>query len=176
MYGSVQEHDGGISFSSQVGQGATFRILLPLNVQKPVPAAAASSATASTPGHGRLLLVDDEASVRATTAEALQSLGYEVLQARDGAEGLAVFLRERETLRAVLLDLVMPERSGEECFREFRRHAPALPVLILSGYARDARVEDLVRQGPTAFLKKPFRHDDLVRALANVLPAEPRPK
>jgi CheY-like chemotaxis protein len=121
----------------------------------------------SGPGAGRcLLVVDDEAAVREVASAMAQGLGYRVLNAENGAEGLRLFQEQSESIDVVLLDLVMPEMSGTDCFRAIRDLAPQARVIVTSGFARGDDIRQLLEEPLTWFLKKPYRRKDLTEALA----------
>jgi CheY-like chemotaxis protein len=114
-----------------------------------------------------VLLVDDEPLVRSVGQRLLESLGYDVVVAKDGAEGVRRFSELHERLVAVLCDLVMPVLSGGDASAEMRRIDPTVPILMCSGFPRDERAGD-VGPNPPAFLAKPFHLTELASALSRV--------
>jgi CheY-like chemotaxis protein len=167
VQGIVRGHGGVLELQSGVGQGSTFRVLLP----------ALPPATLATPlvvdpgdlsGRGLVLLVDDEAPVRAAAAHTLAQYGYEVVEARDGAEGLQQ-LTNGDAFRLVILDMTMPVMGGEEVLVELRRRGSQVPILAVSGYGETEAVQRLVGRGAAGFLSKPFTAEGLALAVKQAL-------
>jgi CheY-like chemotaxis protein len=168
VQGIVRGHGGVLELQSGVGQGSTFRVLLP----------ALSPATFGTPlvvdpgdlsGRGLVLLVDDEAPVRAAAAQTLAQYGYEVVEARDGAEGLQQLTSNGDAFRLVILDMTMPVMGGEEVLVELRRRDSQVPILAVSGYGETEAVQRLVGRGVAGFLSKPFTAEGLALAVKQAL-------
>ncbi|KAJ4458591.1 putative response regulator [Paratrimastix pyriformis] len=120
-----------------------------------------------------ILLVDDDEVVRKVAAKMLHHLGYRVLQARDGLEGVEQFQAHMEDVALVMLDIVMPRMGGREAFFEMKRLCPAVRVLIASGFPEGADVEELTRAG-ARFLQKPYPLK-VLRATLELLLAPPPP-
>jgi len=165
-YGTVKQHRGAITVQSEVGKGTLFQITLALTESAMTRTGASP---APKPGTGRVLLIDDEAMVRLTAHRVLQHLGYEVVQAANGREGLEVFDREQGRFDLVLMDLMMPEMNGPDCVRELRKRSATVPVLLCSGFARGTDVEALTSDGATSFVSKPYTTLELSLALAAAL-------
>lgn len=111
----------------------------------------------------RVLIVDDEASLRMTLAANLELEGFDVEIAQDGREALEMFRARPFDL--VLSDIRMPQMNGVELFRELRALAPDLPVVLMTGFAVETLVEQVIREGAFAVLPKPFTIDHVVAAL-----------
>jgi DNA-binding response OmpR family regulator len=120
----------------------------------------------------RVLIIDDERSLRRMMVRILTSMGHEVAEAKDGEEGLRMFRIHRPTL--VITDIVMPRQEGFQTIRELRREAPNVAILAISGGGREHTPTFLVdagRVGADATLRKPFRPDELIRAVNKLLSA-----
>ena len=100
-----------------------------------------------------ILIVDDEIEVASLLADAVKSQGHEVMVAHDGEEGLALLRQFRP--EAVFLDVQMPEMSGIELLRRIRRTDPTLPVVLITGHAATAELEEARQLGVTAIIQKP---------------------
>jgi hypothetical protein len=163
VYGTVVEHGGAVTVDSNLGRGTSFNLLLPIAENVPPP----RMVTAAAPrGYGLVLLVDDEPLVLSVGQRLLESLGYEVLAAKDGKEAVRVFFESHERLVAVLCDLVMPVLSGGDASAEMRRIDPAVPIVVCSGFPRDDRAGDVLPE--QEFLAKPFHLADLALVLSRV--------
>jgi len=160
VLGIVRGHKGALKVYSEPGRGSTFRLLLPA-------AGAASDTKAERPpvlqwrGHGTMLVIDDEESVRNVASRMLKSLGFEVLSASDGEEGLRIYRVHADVISCVLLDLTMPRMDGEETFRELRRINPEACVILMSGFNEQEAGARFVGKGLAGFLQKPFTPAEL---------------
>lgn len=112
----------------------------------------------------KILVIDDEPSVRTLIADALADEGHEVILAGSGDQGLAAI--QRDPPDAVFLDVVMPGTDGIEVLRQIRERDPDLPVIILTGWANEQEIEDLRRLGVADVVQKPVPLRNLTRALA----------
>ncbi len=173
VHGIVRGHDGTLAVDSRPGEGARIRIVLPSCAERPATVPARRAGGEGWRGSGAVLVVDDEPSVRRIASEVLRRHGFEVETATDGRRGLArlAAMGDRPP-RALLLDLTMPELGGLQVLRRLRRTDPRLPVVLMSGYPADDAVRELLRDGRSAFLHKPFIADDLLRTLREVLEPE----
>lgn len=169
VYGCVKSHGGSVGVESSPGRGTEFRVLLP--VADAEPRAAAAPKTGVVGGRGRVLLVDDEAMVRALSERMLARLGYTVFCCFDGRDAVEFFRREYARVDIVLLDLIMPRLDGAGAFREMRRIRPDARVLLCSGFERDGRIEGLLAEGALGFLSKPYTLAQLSSQIAGCLDA-----
>jgi DNA-binding response OmpR family regulator len=123
----------------------------------------------------RILLIDDEEGLRHVLRICLERLGYEVIEARDGADAIGHFMKMPFDL--VLTDLVMPGKEGLETIRELRLRDPELKIIAMSGGERSDSSDNLKMAllfGATSVFSKPFSLDELARGVAEVL-AGPKP-
>ena len=128
------------------------------------------------PGHGTILLVEDDEAVRDTVGHELAVLGYVVLEASDGPEALrvAAALPDRH-IDLLLTDVVMPEMDGFTLAARLRQRQPGLKVVFSSGYARDVALRQSPRPTGDGFLPKPYNAAALMRTLYAVLDEKPPP-
>ena len=163
VYAIVRDHQGRVECRSAPGEGSTFRVLLPLGTGDPE---AKSPVKGVIPrGRETVLIIDDERGSRQTIARLLRELGYTVLEAEEGGEGLEIFRREGERLGLVILDLSMPGLSGAQVLARMKAQAPQLPVVLCSGYA----LPDGQFEGAAAVLQKPVRAAELGQTVRRVL-------
>lgn len=166
VYGIMTQHHGAVEVSSTLGVGATFRLYFPVAEIQDKPSAEASKPPR---GKGIILLVDDEELIRTTAKAILERLGYRVMLAGDGVEGLALFTQHRDEIDLVVLDMIMPRMDGRECFFKLRELAPTVPVLLASGFSQSSDLAQLQKGGISGFLRKPFNTLDLSRAVNSAL-------
>ena len=172
VFGIVQQHHGWITVESAPGQGATFRVYLPA---RPKGGAAAAVVAVNRPasalrGSETVLVVEDEASVRALMRTVLEGRGYTVIEAANGVEALERWQAHQSKIALLLTDLVMPGGlSGQQLGRRLRQDRPGLKVIYLSGYSAEmaGRVPGL--QPGERFMSKPFTSDQLLRAVREIL-------
>jgi PAS domain S-box-containing protein len=164
--GIVRAHGGGLTVRSEPGRGSEFTLYLALaSEEQPVAEAPPSLASAD----GRILLVDDEPTVREVTAEILRGAGYEVAVAGSGSEALGLYDRDPGRSDLVLLDLTMPGLDGFQTLAELRTRDTRLPVVLMSGYAEQS-VRDRAAADPALdFLQKPFRTQQLLDMCAGAV-------
>ena len=171
-YGIIQNHGGSIQVESQLGQGSTFHIDLPVtDIEAEAPSASPRRETESARGDGRILLIDDEELVRDTQAEMLRSLGYSVLTASGSDEALRLFGSRGEDIDLVVLDMVMSGVDGSELFQKLRERNPSMPVIIASGYTEEGAAAPILSLRGTRFLQKPFPIQTLASAVVDSLGA-----
>jgi CheY-like chemotaxis protein len=158
VYGIVQQHQGWIEVSSQVGEGSTFKVFLPAI---PTPAGLAPAAEAEAEirgGKETILLVEDEHTVRVTTRRMLESKGYRIREATNGREALEVWQSHAGEIALLLTDIIMPgEMTGRDLAEQLWGQRPGLKVIFMSGYSADVLVKgtDYIRRTKSHFLQKP---------------------
>src|SRR5262249_34489426 len=150
------------------GAGTTFRVYLP-RAADPDPQPAPAGPAPAAPGGATVLLADDEDSVRALAREVLRAAGHLVLEARDGAEALAVAGRPRGRIDLLVSDVVMPGLGGRQLAERLLARDPGLKVLYLSGYVEDAAIRGGVTRQEVHFLSKPFSPAVLAELVREVL-------
>jgi CheY-like chemotaxis protein len=185
ILGIVRGHGGAIFVDSAVGRGTSMRILFPaIERARPpkVPAAGrAADATEAVAPAGRVLVVDDEETVRAICVDMLEALGLEVLTAADGRDAVELFARHADTISHVILDLSMPNMDGMAAFTEIARIKPGVKVILSSGYDEQELLRRLPGRGLAGFIQKPYSLDALRAALERAgasgppAPGKPRP-
>ncbi|MFZ1375773.1 MAG: response regulator [Geothrix sp.] len=168
MHGILKAHRAGMAIRSIPGAGTTFRILFHATGEKLQPVSPQDSGPLRV-FQGLALVADDEPMVLDFAASALESMGFDVIRAKDGAEAVVRFLEHRDRIRLVLLDLTMPRMDGIETFTELRRIQPGIPIILSSGYDTDAAARELMAQGQAQFLPKPYPVRDLRKVVNDIL-------
>jgi CheY-like chemotaxis protein len=125
------------------------------------------------PGHGTILVVDDEKQLLKCTARLLRTMGYEVLTASDGRTAIELVRQCRDNLSLVVLDMTMPEMSGADTFAGIREIAPAMKVLLSSGYTVDGQAQKLLDRGCNGFIQKPFDATALCEKIEEIRQSKP---
>jgi len=160
VYGIVKQTGGYIFAESTPGKGTAFRLYLPRHIPEAAEPAPGPRPKPERPrdltGTGRVLLVEDEDSVRNFAVRALKRQGYEVLEAATGVEAMEVVEREEGRIDIVVSDVVMPEMDGPTLLKQLRLRDPELKVIFVSGYPDDAFRKSLDPDQQFAFLPKPF--------------------
>ncbi len=170
MRGILRAHGAGIEIHSQPGKGTRVKLYFPVSpTEGPEPEPVETPAAGDRGLSGTILLAEDETILREIVREMIERLGFSVVEAADGEEAWEHFCREPSRFRAVVLDLTMPRRGGLEVYAMIRGEAPALPIVLCSGYSRDEIPEPRDSHEPRAFLQKPFTFRQFEAALREVL-------
>ena len=168
-YGIVKQSGGFIFVDSAVGEGTTFSLYFPVyEGPDEAPVAEVKRVTAKQ-GEGVVLLVEDEASVRAFASRALSLRGYTVLEAANAEEALAKLEDRSLHVDLFVTDVVMPGMDGPAWVRRAHLQRPGVKVIFMSGYAEDGLAEDQARVPNSVFLPKPFSLNDLTNTVQGLL-------
>ena len=167
VYGIIKSHDGYIDVASKKGQGTTFTIFLPAS-EKDVKSTADAAAKLIR-GSGTLLIVDDEDLVLSVGVNMLEKLGYTVLAAKNGTEAVAIFKANKDKIKMILLDIIMPGMGGGEVYDKIKAINPDVKVLLSSGYSVDGQAIDLLERGCNGFMQKPFTMEELSGKITQIL-------
>jgi two-component system, cell cycle sensor histidine kinase and response regulator CckA len=168
VYGIVRQSDGHISVTSEVGSGATFRVMLPL--AKAEPAVEPDASAQKTPGGTEhILLLEDDASVRRVAKDLLTRIGYSVTEAASGRAGIALGSDDTRHFDLLICDVILGDMSGPSAAEALRALRPSMRVLYVSGYTDDAIVRTGVLEEGKPFLPKPFTPVQLARKIREVL-------
>jgi len=169
VLGIIRGHKGTVKVQSKLNQGTVFRFLIPSAAAPAEALRSESEPPSNWTGRGTILLVDDETTVRTVAAEMLESLGFEVITAFDGRNGVEVFAQNCDRVVAVVLDMTMPRMNGEEAFREIRKLRGDIRVILISGYSEQDATNRFAGHGLSGFLQKPFRLEQLRKKLRAIL-------
>jgi signal transduction histidine kinase/CheY-like chemotaxis protein len=173
VFGFVKQSGGHAKVYSEPGEGTSVKLYLPRAVGGSVPAVQRSGVPAELPhGSATILVVEDEAGVREIAVAILRSLGYRVLEAADGDEGLLVFGAHAAEIDMLLTDVVLPGKvRGRELAERITAMRPEVKVLFMSGYTENSIVHHGRLDEGVQLLGKPFKREQLARKVAEVLGA-----
>ncbi len=167
-YGIIKQHDGWVNLESEPAKGTTFEVYLP--VAEETRREETPAYKKMTPaGCERILLADDEEVVRTLGKTILERCGYEVILASDGKEAINTYLKEKDHIDLVILDLSMPFLSGREVLQQIREVEPSAKVMISSGYGEEELFVSGEKFGVIEYVTKPYRPGELARKVREAL-------
>jgi len=169
VLGIVRGHRGALRITSEPGHGTTFRILLPAVAGGPAPDARRPSGPTAWKASGTVLVVDDEETVLATSRRMLERMGFQVLAAGGGRRAIHLLEEHGGAVRAILLDLTMPDMDGQQACLAIRQRWTEVPIVITSGYTEHEVMPRFEGQRAVDFLQKPFGYEGLLELMRKVL-------
>jgi two-component system cell cycle sensor histidine kinase/response regulator CckA len=174
VFGIIKKHKGIITVDSHVGKGTTFSIYLPAAriLQKPKDPDNLRVISPGKPpekGSGTILVVDDEEYILNADKAMLNELGYEVLLANGGKEALRVFDENKDRIKLLILDLIMPDLSGEIVYNRIKSSRPDVRVILSSGYSIEGQAESILKKGCDGFIQKPYNLNQLAKKIKEIL-------
>jgi PAS domain S-box-containing protein len=166
VLGIVRGHGGELILESEPENGTTFKVLFPaLGSGRVVSEKQSDKIEDEWRGSGTVLLVDDEKWILSTVDPMLRGMGFDVITAVNGRECIDLIEANQGKIKCVLLDLTMPEKSGEEVVKEIGKKQIRVPIILSSGYDEQAILERFKRDEIAGFIQKPYRTADLREAL-----------
>ena len=166
-YGIIKAHAGYIDVASEIGQGTTFTIYLPVS-RKEFSEVVQADPTIKL-GKGTILVVDDETMILDIGKEMIGRMGFHTISACSGDEAVSLYRDNSDGIDLVVLDLIMPGTSGSETFDLLRQIDPAVKVLLASGYSIDRQATALMERGCNGFIQKPYNVEELSRKIDEIL-------
>jgi len=174
VYGIVNSHGGFVDLTSEVGQGSTFDIYLPLPKNKLEFVGNKHQPDGEQKGtrlgeDKTVLFVDDEIRQLRLMENFLESEGYKVLGASDGAEAVEMYRRHKDEIGVVVLDLRLPKLNGWECFQIMRKTQPNLKVLFATGFVSPEVETELAKGEIGGIIMKPYQLDEVLEKISELL-------
>jgi two-component system cell cycle sensor histidine kinase/response regulator CckA len=170
VFGVVQEHQGFIDVESEVGHGSTFRIWLPVPAGVISTRGRSSYSLTDVPGGSEtILVVEDEELMLNLLVSVLAQKGYNVMSARDGEEAVRIHSENKGKIDLVLSDLGLPKLDGWEACRQMRQGDAGIRIVIASGYLEPGLKSEILREGGSGLIRKPYSHQEILRCLREVL-------
>lgn len=168
VFRAVKNHGGFMEVHSDPGKGSMLCLYLPVSWR--VSSESLSAWAPPPPGKaGKILVVDDEPSIRDLASTILTSAGYAVVSAKTGEEACELLRGDKSSVSLVLLDIEMPGMGGKRTFRTMRKIRPGLPVVVSTGHGIEGTASEILQMGAAWYLGKPYRRGDLLQAVQNAL-------
>ena len=172
VYGIVKQHNGFITVDSEIDAGTTFRVYLPLVEKEGVMREASLQEPLAMGGTETILVVEDDPAVRGLVYEVLTGYGYEVVLAVDGEDAVLKFEANADRVRLILMDMVLPRRSGKEAYDMIMKAGTRPKIIYTSGYTRDVLETRHTLENSALLLTKPIKPLELLRKVRRTLDAD----
>jgi two-component system, cell cycle sensor histidine kinase and response regulator CckA len=167
VYGTIKSHKGLIDFETEEKKGTTFKLYLPLIIT--TQERHDDDSESAQKGSGKILIIDDEENIRLIVAKMLETLGYSVTVEKDGLEAIEYYRNHCDDIIVIIVDLIMPRISGNDCIKKIKEINPRACILVSSGYSLVSDTQQIISRGIAGFIQKPFDINDLSRALSDAL-------
>ena len=173
IYGIVKAHGGQVNCYSEPGKGTVFNIYFPALKDVGLPAPKSEPVSLEDVGGDleMVLVVDDEEPILEVAKEILEGRGYRAVTAASGEEALELFKSRNPRIDLVILDLGMPGMGGRRCLAGLMEIDPRVPVIVASGYSEKIHAREVLEAGARGFVRKPYRMDDMLKKIREVLDA-----
>jgi CheY-like chemotaxis protein len=167
VYGILRNHGAYIDVGSELGKGTTFKIFFPHSDKNFTPKEEPIGKIVE--GSGTILLIDDEDLVLDVGSLMVKKVGYDVISARSGNEGVKVYDENKDKIDLVILDMVMPDGGGDKTYDQIKEINPDAKVLLASGYSIDSQAQDILDRGCNGFIQKPFNIRNLSAKINGII-------
>jgi polar amino acid transport system substrate-binding protein len=172
VYGVVKQHNGYINVYSEPGEGTTFRIYLPQVYEENADNEEEAAPEYPRMGSETVLVAEDDATIRELAGSILREFGYDVILARDGEDAIERFKADSDKIAIIVMDMIMPRKSGKEAYEEIRKVRADIKILFMSGYSQDLLHDRGIFDSSEEVLIKPIHPLDLVRKVRSVLDSQ----
>jgi len=170
IYGIIKQHRGEIKVYSEIGNGTTFRVYLPLHTGRPEALRWASREIQPVPGGAEtILLAEDNQDVRELVIDILTKAGYRVIESVDGEDAVQQFMKHAAVIDLVVIDVVMPKLNGKEAVKKITALKPGVKVLYMSGYTADVIHNKGILDEVVNFIFKPLSSATLLRKVREII-------
>lgn len=168
-YGIVKGHKGHIELESEQGRGTRITVYLPAVPETEASREIAStSKTADTRNTKTILLVDDESIVREIGEDMLSHIGHKVITAESGPEAVDIFRQQHESIDLIILDVMMPDMTGEQAYDQIKAIDNKVKVLVSSGFSIEDQAQNILAKGAGGFMQKPFSLEELKSKIGKI--------
>lgn len=168
VYGIIKQHDGYINVYSEIGKGTAFKIYLPV-LESRVEVLEPKQVQAPKGGTETILLAEDETEVRQFIRAILEEFGYSVIEAIDGEDAINKFKADKDNIKLLILDVIMPNKIGSEAYESITTINPNIKTLFTSGYNEDIIHKKGVLKEKLNFISKPFIPTEFLRLIRAIL-------
>jgi len=166
VYSMIKNHDGFITYQSELGKGTTFSLYFPVileeNIKEKRPE---TKLIVANSGEVTVLIAEDEPALLETLQLLLEGLGYDVITAVDGHRAVEIFKKYKEQISVVILDMRMPNMNGAQAFKILRELKPDIPIIISTGFEHDEKIDMIMEAGAVAIINKPYRISELAKCI-----------
>ncbi len=169
VYGTVKSHQGAVTIDSLLNVGTSFHVFLPCSKKTADPE---HSDVEIQYGTGQILLIDDEKIIRKTGKGMLEEMGYKVITAKNGKEGVDVYRNMYKEIDIIIMDMIMPEMNGREAFLKMKEINKNCKVIIASSFAKKEVLDELDKADLSGFISKPFNYPEMGKLISEVLSKE----
>lgn len=172
VYGIIKQHNGYVNVYSELGRGTTFKLFFPLSGVQQLQNEGNKALAYPEAGSETILVIEDEEPVRKLVESVLVQFGYDVIIAVDGQDGIDKYMANRDKIKLIFTDLIMPKKSGKELYDAVRAVQPDIKVLFTSGYIADVFEKQTNAEEPFDILMKPIAPLELARRVREILDAQ----
>jgi PAS domain S-box-containing protein len=165
VHRTIHNHNGTIEVESGEGEGTRFIINLPVSYKT---LSVGEEKDTPVKGNARILLVEDEPSIRESIQEILEKLGYSVIPCNNGKSGLQAFTDQWQDIDVVIMDIIMPGMNGYEVFEHMKQFHEKVKVIFMSGYTTSPEIQELLNQDNVCFIKKPINMVKLTKKIHEI--------
>lgn len=169
VYNIVKQHNGFVNFNSGGEKGTKFSLFFPKLIENGENIKKSKQENYNHDYKGLALVVDDESIMRKVASAILSEIGFNVIHAADGEEGIKTYIENKESLKFIILDLMMPKKSGIEVLAEIKKYDNDIIVLIVSGTKKDDRLDDILKYKNVSFIEKPYSFEQLTNVVKTLV-------